>query len=330
MPSIDVVVPNYNYGRYLRACVTSILSQEGVTVRVLIIDNASTDDSADIALSIAKEDDRVELVLRTDNLGSHKSFNEGIDWAKGDYFLLLCSDDFLLPGALRRATEIMERNKSIAFCYGRDVPVSGNAAIPRIAPQPCPAPFRLTGGRAFIAGFCCMGVFQIPGPSIVVRTSVQKRVGHYRDSLPHSDDYEVWLRLAMHGPVAGLRTLQAGVRSHENNRSREFAAHQIQHILHSAAAAESFFDHEGGSLKGSASLRRLARHGIASRAYWCGMSHLMRRNPRARDLFRLAFSIAPLMAVIPPIGYLLSRPDSLSRIRSLLPERPRPTGRRLS
>jgi len=320
MASVDVVVPNYNYGRYLRECVESILQQEGVTIRVLIIDNASQDDSAEIARSLAR-DTRVELVLRKENLGTHASFNQGIDWAEADYFLLMFSDDFLVPGALKRATDIMEADKSIAFSYGSDIPVRGSEPIPKIPAQPDPAPFRLHESRAFIKRFCRLGVFQIPGPSIVVRTDVQKRVGYYRPELPHSDDYEVWLRLAMHGPVAELDCIQAGIRSHDANRSLDLWAHQIQHILHTEAAAKSFFDHEGGNIKGSGRLRRLARRGIANRAYWSGVSHLVRKDREAADLFKLAFSLSPASAFIPPVGYLLNRPDTLRRIGSFLKSR---------
>ncbi len=317
MVSVDVVVPNYNYGRYLRACVESVLDQEGVAVRVLIIDNASSDDSPHIARLLAV-DPRVELVLRSENLGTHASFNQGIDWAEADYFLLMFSDDFLAPGALKRATDAMEADRTIVFTYGRDIPVNGNAPIPRIPRQPDPPPLRLHQSRDFITRFCRLGVFQIPGPSIVVRTSVQKLVGHYREALPHSDDYEVWLRLAMHGTIGELDCIQAGIRSHDANRSTELWAHQIQHILHTAAAAESFFDHEGGQIQGSRALRRLARRGIANRAYWSGVSHLLRRNREAIDLFKLAFRLSPLSAVIPPMRYLADRPDTFRRVRMLM------------
>lgn len=317
MRTVDVVVPNYNYGRYLRTCVESILNQEEVQVRVLIIDNASTDDSAEIARSLA-HDNRVELILRQENLGTHASFNQGVDWAQGDYFLLLFSDDFLVPGALKRAVDLMERNTSIAFCYGLDVAVEDDAPIPRIPPQPYPTPFELHEGRAFIERFCRMGVFQIPGSSVVVRTSIQKRVGHYRTDLPHSDDYEIWLRLALHGSVAEIGCVQAGIRSHANNRSKAFASRQIQHILHTAAAAESFFSHEGKNMVGSDAMRQLARRGIANRAYWSGISHLLRGDIEAFKLLRQAFRISPLKAFLPPVGYLLHRPDAGRRIRFLL------------
>lgn len=318
MVSVDVVIPNYNYGRYLEACVTSVLSQDTVRVRVLIVDNASTDDSVAIATRLAANDPRVELLLRPENLGPHASFNAGIDWARADYFLLLFSDDFLVPGALRRATTVMERDREIAFCYGLDVAIRGNAPIPEIAAQPADPPVTLLSGRAFIERFCRLGVFQIPGPSIVVRTSVQKRTGHYRPALPHSDDYEVWLRLAMHGPIAGLDCIQAGIRSHDANRGTDLRTHPILHILHTADAAESFFHHEGRWLEGADTLRRLARRGIAQRAYWSAVSHALRGNGEAWKLLTLAFRLSPLTAMVPPLGYLLRRPDTMTRMRSLL------------
>jgi GT2 family glycosyltransferase len=317
MPGVDIVVPNYNYGRYLLPCVKSILQQNVEDLRVLIIDNASTDNSAEIARSLSEADSRVELRLRPVNLGTHASFNEGIDWARSDYFLLMFSDDFLVPGALKRAIDIMESDTSIAFSYGRDIAIRDNAAIPEIPLPPGPAAYTLHKGLDFIERFCRLGVFQIPGPSIVVRTSVQKQVGHYRPELPHSDDYEVWLRLAMHGRIAELDCIQAGIRSHDANRSTELWAHQIQHILHTAAAAESFFDHEGGQIAGSNAMRRLARRGIAHRAYWSAVSHFLQRNPEGFNLLKLAFTLSPSTAFLPPVSYLLRRPDTMRRIRSM-------------
>lgn len=318
MRGIDVVIPSYNYARYLGPCVRSVLSQDVDHLRVLIVDNASSDDSVAVARAIAAEDRRVELLLRPENLGPHASFNAGIDWARSDYFLLLFADDFLVPGALRRALAVMEKDPSLALCYGRDVPVRGDGPIPEIAAQPDEPPVTVMTGRAFIERFCRLGVFQIPGPSIVVRTSVQKRVGHYRASLPHSDDYEVWLRLAMHGSIAALDCIQAGIRGHDANRSSDLWAHQTQHIRHTADAAESFFYHEGRWLEGAEKLHRRARRGIAHRAYWAAVSHALRGDGEAWRLLMFAFRLAPTTAVLPPVGYLLHRPDTLARLLTLV------------
>ena len=91
MPSIDVVIPNYQYGRYLPGCVASILAQGIPDTRILIIDNASTDNSVEVAQEIARQDARVELVVRSTNLGPHASFNEGLDWARARYFMMALS-----------------------------------------------------------------------------------------------------------------------------------------------------------------------------------------------------------------------------------------------
>ena len=63
MPNIDVLVPCYRYGHFLRECVSSVLTQEGVDVRVLIIDDASNDGSADVANKLSSENGRVEVAV---------------------------------------------------------------------------------------------------------------------------------------------------------------------------------------------------------------------------------------------------------------------------
>ena len=100
MSSVSVVIPCYNYGHFLRDAVSSALDdQEGIDVRVLIIDDASTDNSADVARQIAAEDPRVEVAVHRTNAGNLATYNEGLlAWADGDYTVLLSADDRLTPG----------------------------------------------------------------------------------------------------------------------------------------------------------------------------------------------------------------------------------------
>lgn len=311
---VDIVIPNYNYGRYLGACVESVLAQDVENLRVLIIDNASTDDSAAVARRLAAADPRVELLLRPVNKGPHASFNEGIDWARADYFVLLCSDDFLVPGALRRALAVMERDRSIAVTYGRDVAVEGDGPVPPVPEQGVDVPYRVEAGTDFIERFCRLGVFQLPGSSMVVRTSAQKAAGHYPEALPHSDDYHVWLCLALQGRMAELDCIQSGTRSHGQNRSQDLRDTHLLHIMHTADAGEYFFTHEGRVLPRCEELRRLAQRGIAERAYWSAVSHLLRGDAKGWRLLRYAFSRRLQTALLPPLPYLLRRPDTWRRL----------------
>jgi glycosyltransferase involved in cell wall biosynthesis len=133
LPSVFVVVPCYNYGRFLEACVRSVLSQEGVEPRVLVIDDASKDNTADIGERLAREDHRVQFIRHVKNAGHIATFNQGIDQATGDYFLLLSADDYLLPGALGRAAAVMEKHPEVGFTFG-PARVEGQAVAGALAP----------------------------------------------------------------------------------------------------------------------------------------------------------------------------------------------------
>ena len=102
--SVSVVIPNYNYGRFLGDAATSALSQDDVDVNVIIIDNASTDNSRHVAVALAESDSRVKCIFRTSNQGFVANFNEGLSHATGEYVVLLCADDLLTPGSLGRST----------------------------------------------------------------------------------------------------------------------------------------------------------------------------------------------------------------------------------
>src|SRR6185295_4629726 len=89
MSSVSVIIPCYNYGRFLRQCLESVLTQEGPEVAVLIIDDASSDESAEVGGALARADGRVEFRRHDKNRGHIATYNEGLAWARGDYTVLL-------------------------------------------------------------------------------------------------------------------------------------------------------------------------------------------------------------------------------------------------
>ncbi len=78
LPQVDVVIPCFRYGAMLPDAVHSVLSQEGVEVRVLIIDDASGDGSADVARALARADSRVEVWVHEQNQGNTRTPDEGV------------------------------------------------------------------------------------------------------------------------------------------------------------------------------------------------------------------------------------------------------------
>lgn len=222
-PKVDVVIPCYRYGHLLPASVRSVLAQDGVDVRILVIDDASADGSADVARDLAAADPRVEAVEHTVNRGHIATFNEGvIDWAQAPYTVLLSADDELAPGALARATEVMESRSGVGFVYG-------NSQM--WEPEDPGRPTLRTGrwkavvypGRTWLRRRYTLATNPVFSPSVVVRTALQQQVGGYDARMLHTSDLEMWLRMALYsdvGFVAGVD--QAVTRVHEQNMSSAY------------------------------------------------------------------------------------------------------------
>ena len=312
MPSFDVAIPSYNYGRYLGDCVRSVLAQDVEPLRVLIVDNASNDDSLRVARELAAGDARVEVRVHARNLGYHSSFNEGIDWAAADYFQIVCADDLLVPGALRRASEVLEADPEIAFCFGRDLAFGAGVGPAPAEGRSDPPRSRRIAGRDFIEDACRRGAMDTPTASVTIRTRHLKRAGHFRQL--KFEDHEFWLRLAALGDAVQLENVQAAKRYHSTNWEWSVAPTHLSRIVHVAEAVESFFSNEGSALPEHKRLHRLARRGLAARAYWGAFAAWARGSESGRDL--LAYSVRnwPSMTIIPPLGYLWHRKDSVSRI----------------
>lgn len=224
--SVDVIVPCYCYAQYLRECVRSVLTQGIPDLRVLIIDDASPDHTREIANDLAREDPRVTLLHHSANRGHIASYNEGIEWASADYMLVLSADDYLLPGALRRVSDLMDAHPEVGFTFGKTVDLTegGTAGRTHTAPNSTitaaihDAPWCILSGIDFFKLIDSAGSANIVRtPTAVVRTRLQKRLGGYRTELPHSGDLEMWLRLATHASVGVIGSYQAAYRMHCNN-----------------------------------------------------------------------------------------------------------------
>jgi glycosyltransferase involved in cell wall biosynthesis len=247
MTSVSVVIPCYNYGHFLRQCVNSVLTdQPGVNVRVLIIDDASTDDSAQMAKQIAADDSRVQVITHPVNAGHLATYNEGLlSWADGDYAVLLSADDQLTPGALSRACALLDANPGVGFCYGHPLRFTHPGPLPEARTDvrgwsTWPGHWWLR--RRFRAAQGC-----ITSPEVVMRTTLLHRVGGFDTRLPHTGDIELWMRLAAHSDVGYVRGVdQAYYRTHGDNMSK--AQNLYSDLTHRRLAYEVTLERCGDAL----------------------------------------------------------------------------------
>jgi len=100
-PDISVVVTNYNYGKYIRRCLRSLLSQEIDRNRyeVIVVDDKSTDDSLQAIEAFVEAGD-VKVVVNRRNIGVGASSRVGVDHSRGKYFVRVDADDYVQPAFL--------------------------------------------------------------------------------------------------------------------------------------------------------------------------------------------------------------------------------------
>nr|WP_070960543.1 glycosyltransferase family 2 protein [Hyphomonas sp. Mor2] len=214
MPSVDVVVPCYNYAHFLKDCVASILTQRDVEVRVLILNDASPDNTREIGEALAAEDSRVTYLENETNLGLIGTANRGLlDWASGDYALLLSADDLLMPSSLARSTALMEAHQDVHLVYGRALLIGDDFDHTQMPEDEGESESLVLSGADFIRRNFTEGN-PVASPTAVVRTTVQQDLGGYLPQFYHTSDMEMWMRFAAKGPVGAIKALQAGYRIH--------------------------------------------------------------------------------------------------------------------
>lgn len=305
---VAVIVPCHDYGRFLRSCVDSVLDQDGVAVQVLVIDDASTDDTAQVAQALAGEDARVQVRRHALNQGHIRTYNEGLRWAVDSgarALLLLSADDWLLPGALRRALRLLDAHPQVGLVFGRArLALEGMAGeAPRFAPWPEPLPglgrggapgdSRVLTGAEFIEA--CGARNAVPTPTAVVRCGVQARTGGYDPALPHTADMHMWLRLAAEADVGVLADEQAAYRCHASNMSRAWAADsRLPDLQARQDAIASFLAGPGAGLPQAPRLRRHLHRALARDALSAASGALDAGQPAASQrLAQLALRASP-------------------------------------
>lgn len=114
---LSVVVPAYNYAGYLNRCLSSVLQQMSEGVELIVIDDGSTDDTPDVARSLAINHANFSYV-RQENLGAAAARNHGVQLARGDFVLLLDADDELLPDTVPTVCDYLRKNPDVELLIG--------------------------------------------------------------------------------------------------------------------------------------------------------------------------------------------------------------------
>jgi glycosyltransferase involved in cell wall biosynthesis len=127
MPLVSIIMTSYNHEKFIFIAIKSVLNQTFTDLELIIIDDASKDNSREIIKDYSKKDGRITTVFHEDNRGIAKTLNEGIEKAGGKYIAFIGSDDVWHKDKLQKQIEILGKNEDlIVWSEGEIIDADGN------------------------------------------------------------------------------------------------------------------------------------------------------------------------------------------------------------
>ena len=187
---VSVILVSYNTADLLEQCLASIIDEK-VNIEIIVIDNASTDGSAQMVQS---QFQHVILIANQDNRGFSKANNQGIQVSNGRYLLFLNPDTQVLPGALHVAVEFMDAQPAVGL--------AGTKIInPDNSPQPS-VEYRYPGQQHAREdfGLATGDIAWVLGASIIARKNVIDQLGGFdEDYFLYAEETDLCLRARKNG-----------------------------------------------------------------------------------------------------------------------------------
>ncbi len=188
-PLATVIIPTYNYGKFIGDAIESVLNSEfsRQELEIIVIDDGSTDDTPE---KIQPYKDRIQYIYQ-DNHGKAHATKVGIDLAAGEYLFNLDADDIFLPNKLRRVVSIFESNSDIvhvshpAICWHVNSDKKVVEAIPRDVSN------SVIHGQKLLHFFYRSAIFFGGGSTFSARTAVLKQIMIPREIDMYIDEYLV-------------------------------------------------------------------------------------------------------------------------------------------
>lgn len=211
-PKITVLMPVFNCELYIQDAVESILNQSYKDFELLIIDDASTDQTVSIVKKF--NDLRIQIIEKPLNTGYTNSLNYGLTLARGEYIARMDGDDISLPDRFAKQVAFLDANPEVVLC-GTSYKILGNdkhISIPENHEE-----IKLY----LLIGNC------IAHPTVMLRKKVLDEFSMVYDTTKEpSEDYDLWVRLLSFGKLYNLQTVLLEYRIYNTQVSRKRAEEQ--------------------------------------------------------------------------------------------------------
>jgi Glycosyl transferase family 2 len=185
MPLVSVIMPAYNAAAFVEAAIDSVLAQTLADFELIVVDDGSSDGTADIAAAAAARDPRVVFV-RQANGGVSKARNAALRLSSGRFIALLDSDDIWEPEFLRMQLAVLDRRPDASLVSTNALmlggPRDGQPVQPYPDTRPEPTLDQIIGDETASFIMC------------VFRRAVYEAIGGFDESKTTNEDYDYWIR----------------------------------------------------------------------------------------------------------------------------------------
>lgn len=217
MPKVTIAIPTYNRAKFLGAAIKSVLGQTYTNFELLIVDNASTDDTKTVIASF--KDRRIKYHKNSKNIGMMKNWNKCVELSIGKYLMILGDDDILYPDFLERSLAVHRENPKIGFSFAKCSKINSNGKFITLWGYKFTPPGHLEKYK-YLYYTIKYGACLTNSSTVLINKKVFAKVGLFEAQYgTNTFDFNMWIKIALEYPVYFIDKIMSDYRIHKEQIS---------------------------------------------------------------------------------------------------------------
>lgn len=213
-PLVTIIIPSYNHSKYIEDSIKSVLNQTYDNIKLVVIDDGSTDQSPRIIEACLHKYQNRFIYIQKKNEGLVKTLNYALNFIEGDYYQALASDDVIYETKIEKQVNYLETHKDEAMVYSDCHRFYEKSRMKILASMD----YSFKGGDIFVDLYTSL--FSIPALSVLIRTDIIKKYGYLNEF--QIEDWVLWLRISKSYKIGYIDESLALYRIHSNNMHSKF------------------------------------------------------------------------------------------------------------
>lgn len=195
---ISVVIASYNHEKYISKAIESVLNQTFSDFELIIVDDASTDNSLEVINSY--QDKRIKLIALKENIGVCRAFNLGVSSAKHAYIKIFSSDDILKPNIFEKQFNILEKNPEIDAVFSKIEVIDENDFVLEKKTKKFDKYFSGNNKKReeWLNDFFFLGN-SLAAPTVMIKKDVYVENGGFDYRFSQAHDFNLWVKILLNG-----------------------------------------------------------------------------------------------------------------------------------